>query len=116
MGVADTLGHCLWIELNENELALTSTPPRSSVLKPPCISKSILVVLLIWIIPAADHTYTKYKIELNSNKAPRREPALSMHIVSFPSKRAPILCKHTLYFTLYFILTTNLHCLMSEQF
>jgi hypothetical protein len=25
----------------------------------------------------------------------RRRPALSMHIVNFPSKREPILCKHT---------------------
>ena len=42
-------------DLHEKKLAFTSTPPRSSVLKPPCISKSILVVLLIWIIPAAEH-------------------------------------------------------------
>ena len=28
-------------------------------------------------------------------QCPRRGPALSMHIVNFPSQRAPILCKHT---------------------
>ena len=49
----------------------------------------------------------------NAMQCPRREPALSMHIVNFPSKRAPFLCKrtctHLLISTHFFILTTNLH-------
>ena len=56
------LGYLLRIFSNLNvKLTLTSTPPRSSVLKPPCMSKSILVVLLIWIIPAEGNTYKKYE-------------------------------------------------------
>ena len=36
------------------ELTFTSTPPLSSVLKPPCMSKIILVELLIWIFPSSE--------------------------------------------------------------
>ena len=34
-------------------------------------------------------------IDTATMQCPRRGPALSMHIVNFSSKRAPILCKHT---------------------
>ena len=36
-----------------------------------------------------------YIMHIGTMRVPKRGPALSMHIVNFPSKRAPILCKHT---------------------
>ena len=42
-------------------------------------------------IDLKEHTYRKC---IATMQCPRRGPALSMHIVNFPTKRAPFLCKH----------------------
>ena len=46
-------------------------------------------------ITAVKRWFKTQNTDTATMQCPRRGPALSMHIVNFPSQRAPILCKHT---------------------